>query len=115
MGDRLDTTYMDKLDGLIDNDFFDRKAAEFRAVQCHIMNDVAMHQEVSKGYAAQGLGKSLPRLLDNKGRRQAVKSRFISSTILSPSKRRSRPRRIRSLEGGGEPPFAPRPGSWWLR
>ena len=28
--DRIDAMYMDKLDGRIDNDFFDRKAAEFR-------------------------------------------------------------------------------------
>jgi hypothetical protein len=35
--DRIDAMYMDKLDGRIDNEFFDRKAGEFRSEQSRIM------------------------------------------------------------------------------
>ena len=38
--DRIDAMYMDKLDGRIDNEFFDRKAGEFRAEQCRFMRDI---------------------------------------------------------------------------
>jgi hypothetical protein len=42
--DRIDAMYMDKLDGRIDNDFFDRKAGEFRSAQSRIMRDVEAHR-----------------------------------------------------------------------
>jgi len=37
--DRIDAMYMDKLDGRIDAEFFDRKAGEFRSAQGRIMRD----------------------------------------------------------------------------
>jgi hypothetical protein len=48
--DRIDRMYEDKLDGRIDNDFFDRKAGEFRAEQARIMSDIARHQPAMASY-----------------------------------------------------------------
>jgi hypothetical protein len=52
--DRIDRMYDDKLDGRIDNDFFDRKAAEFRTEQVRIMGDIAGHQVAMAGYVDEG-------------------------------------------------------------
>jgi DNA invertase Pin-like site-specific DNA recombinase len=52
--DRIDRMYDDKLDGRIDNDFFDQKAAEFRSEQARIMSDIAGHQAVMAGYVEEG-------------------------------------------------------------
>jgi site-specific DNA recombinase len=57
--DRIDAMYMDKLDGRIDNDFFDRKAAEFRSGQCSVMRDIEKHQNANQSYVEGGI-----RLLD---------------------------------------------------
>ena len=57
--DRIDAMYMDKLDGRIDNDFFDRKAAEFRSEQCRVMRDIETHQNANQSYIEEGI-----RLLD---------------------------------------------------
>ena len=47
--------YMDKLDGRIDNEFFDRKAGEFRAHQCRIMRDTEAHQAANRNYIEGGI------------------------------------------------------------
>jgi DNA invertase Pin-like site-specific DNA recombinase len=52
--DRIDRMYDDKLDRRIDNEFFDRKAAEFRAEQSRIMADIAVHQAAMGGYVDEG-------------------------------------------------------------
>jgi hypothetical protein len=57
--DRIDAMYMDKLDGRIDNDFFDRKASEFRTERCRVMRDIEAHQNAKKSYIEEGI-----RLLD---------------------------------------------------
>ena len=53
--DRIDAMYMDKLDGRIDNEFFDRKAGEFRAHQCRIMRDTEAHQAANRNYIEEGI------------------------------------------------------------
>jgi site-specific DNA recombinase len=53
--DRIDAMYMDKLDGRIDGEFFDRKASEFRADQCRIMRDVLGHQAAERNYVEEGI------------------------------------------------------------
>jgi hypothetical protein len=53
--DRIEAMYVDKLDGRIDGDFFDRKAAEFRAEQARIMNDIDAHRASMQGYIDQGM------------------------------------------------------------
>jgi hypothetical protein len=52
--DRIDAMYLDKLDGRIDNDFFDRKAAEFRGEQARIMGEIEAHQGANKTYLEEG-------------------------------------------------------------
>jgi DNA invertase Pin-like site-specific DNA recombinase len=52
--DRIDRMYDDKLDGRIDNDFFDRKAAEFRAEQARIMSDIEAHEAAMRAYVDEG-------------------------------------------------------------
>ena len=47
--------YIDKLDGRIDNEFFDRKAGEFRAQQCRIMRDIEAHQAANRSYIEEGI------------------------------------------------------------
>jgi hypothetical protein len=50
---------MDKLDGRIDNDFFDRKAVDFRSEQARMIRDIETHQTASRSYIEDGI-----RLLD---------------------------------------------------
>jgi site-specific DNA recombinase len=57
--DRIDAMYMDKLDGRIDNAFFDRKAADLRSEQCRVMCDIETHQNANQTYIEEGV-----RLLD---------------------------------------------------
>ena len=47
--------YMDKLDGPIDAEFFDRKAAEFRSEQCRLMRDREAHQTADRFYIEEGI------------------------------------------------------------
>lgn len=43
--------YMDRLDRRpIDAEFFDRKAAEFRAEQCRLMRDLEIHHAANRDY-----------------------------------------------------------------
>ncbi len=53
--DRLEAMYLDKLDGRIDADFFDRKAAEFRAEQQRILRDMEFHQNADQSYIEEGI------------------------------------------------------------
>jgi hypothetical protein len=53
--DRIDAMYMGKLDGRIDNDFFDRKAAEFGSEQSHLMGDIQAYQCANRCYAEDGI------------------------------------------------------------
>ena len=53
--DRIDAVYMDKLDGRIDNDFFDRKAREFRNEQARLMRDIEAHQSANRSYIGEGV------------------------------------------------------------
>lgn len=53
--DRVDAMYMDKLDGRIDADFFDRKSAEFRAEQCRIQRDIDTPQAANQNYIEDGI------------------------------------------------------------
>jgi DNA invertase Pin-like site-specific DNA recombinase len=53
--DRIDAMYVDKLDGRIDNEFFDRKAADFRTEQARIMCDIAAHQNANQPYIEEGV------------------------------------------------------------
>jgi hypothetical protein len=52
--DRIEAMYVDKLDGRIDGEFYDRKAAEFRAEQARIMSDIDTHRAAMQGCVDQG-------------------------------------------------------------
>jgi hypothetical protein len=53
--DRIDAMYMDKLDGRIESDFFDRNAVKFRAQQARIMADTESHQKANRSYIEDGI------------------------------------------------------------
>jgi hypothetical protein len=47
--------YVDKLDGRIDNAFFDRKSGEWRAEQDRILRDIETHQSANRTYIEEGV------------------------------------------------------------
>ncbi len=52
---RIDTMYVDKLDGRIENDFFDRKAAEWRNEQSKCLELIHEHQDANQNYLDEGI------------------------------------------------------------
>jgi DNA invertase Pin-like site-specific DNA recombinase len=56
---RLDTMYVDKLDGRVEEAFFDRKAAEWQAEQTRLLRLMEEHQTANHSYLADSV-----RLLD---------------------------------------------------
>ena len=53
--DRLERMYEDKLDGQIDNDFYNRKAAEYRSEQARIMREIEAHGTANQTYIEDGV------------------------------------------------------------
>jgi hypothetical protein len=51
--ERIEVMYVDKLDGRIDSEFYERKAAEFRAEQARIQADIETHRAAMQGYVDQ--------------------------------------------------------------
>jgi site-specific DNA recombinase len=56
--ERLERMYEDKLDGRIDNDFYDKKAAEYRNEQARITRDLQAHGSANQLYMEDGSGYS---------------------------------------------------------
>jgi hypothetical protein len=52
---RLDAMYIDKLDGKIDEAFFERKAAEWRADQSRLLRSIEEHQQANQSYLDEGV------------------------------------------------------------
>jgi len=52
---RIDTMYVDKLDGRIDAAFFDQKQSEWREEQGRLMDSIAEHQKANESYIAEGI------------------------------------------------------------
>ena len=52
---RIDVMYVDKLDGRIDTDFFDRKAAEWRSEQQKCLELIRGHQDANQTYLDEGI------------------------------------------------------------
>src|SRR5262249_26528276 len=52
--DRIDRMYDDKLDGRIDDEFFDRKAGEFKAEQARLKTDIQAHEAAMQQYIDEG-------------------------------------------------------------
>lgn len=51
---RIDQMYLDKLDGLIDAEFFERKSQEWREQQGRAQRAIQAHQSADQGYLEQG-------------------------------------------------------------
>jgi hypothetical protein len=47
--------YVDRLDGRIDTDFFDRKAAEWRGEQQKCLELIRGHQDANQSYLDEGI------------------------------------------------------------
>jgi site-specific DNA recombinase len=72
---RLDAMYVDKLDGRVDADFFDKMAAEWRAEQTRCQREIDRHQEADKSYMDEGvqileLARNAQRLFERQEPRQ---------------------------------------------
>lgn len=52
---RLDAMYVDKLDGKISSEFFDRKSGEWRAEQTRLLRCIEEHQDANKTYLDEGV------------------------------------------------------------
>jgi len=52
--DRLDAMYIDKLDGRIAQEFFDRKSEEWRREQADILRKIEKHQNANHAYLEEG-------------------------------------------------------------
>jgi len=53
--DRIDAMYMDKLDGRIDAEFFDRQSAEWRTEQVRILRNIETHVSANQSYIEEGI------------------------------------------------------------
>ena len=72
---RIDTMYLDKLDGRVDAAFFDRKAAEWRTEQDRVLRAIGDHQAANQSYMEQGvrileLARRLPELFARQAPRE---------------------------------------------
>tara|TARA_R110002049_G_scaffold157662_2_gene322641 strand:+ start:200 stop:799 length:600 start_codon:yes stop_codon:yes gene_type:complete len=52
---RIDAMYLDKLDGRIDTDFFDRKAVEWRGEEQKCLELIREHQDANQTYLDEGI------------------------------------------------------------
>jgi len=52
---RIDDMYLDKLDGRIETEFFDRKASEWGSEQARIRQDIEQHEGANQTYLEEGL------------------------------------------------------------
>lgn len=52
---RIDAMYIDKLDGMVSGDFFDRMASQWRAEQTRCLRDMERHQQAEQSYVNSGV------------------------------------------------------------
>ena len=55
LGERISTMYIDKLDGKIGGDFFDKMAGEWREEQRRLQRDIDRHEEAEQSYMDDGV------------------------------------------------------------
>ncbi len=53
---RVHAIYLDKLDGRIDNHFFDKLSEDFRRQQSQCLREIARHQSADQSYIEEGVG-----------------------------------------------------------
>lgn len=88
---RIDTMYIDKLDGRIDAAFFDRMAAQWRDEQARCLRDIERHQTANQSYLQEGihlmeLARSAQRLFAQQDAQQ--KRRFLNFVVSNSSWKR---------------------------
>jgi hypothetical protein len=55
LGERISAMYVDKLDGKIGGDFFDKMAGEWREEQRRLQRDIDRHEEAEQSYMDEGM------------------------------------------------------------
>ena len=55
LGERISAMYVDKLDGKIGGDFFDKMAGQWREEQRRLQNDIERHEEAEQSYMDEGV------------------------------------------------------------
>lgn len=55
LGERISAMYVDKLDGKIGGDFFDKMAGEWREEQRRLQRDIDRHEEAEQSYMDEGV------------------------------------------------------------
>jgi site-specific DNA recombinase len=75
LGERINAMYIDKLDGKIGGDFFDRFAGEWRAEQQRLQREIDRHETAEQSYMEEGvqileLARNAQRLFDRQEPRQ---------------------------------------------
>ncbi|MBF9021220.1 recombinase family protein [Rhodobacterales bacterium HKCCA1065] len=55
LGERISTMYIDKLDGKIGGDFFDKMAGQWREEQRRLQRDIDRHEEAEQSYMDEGV------------------------------------------------------------
>ena len=55
LGERISAMYVDKLDGKIGGDFFDKMAGQWRDEQRRLQNDIDRHEEAEQSYMDEGV------------------------------------------------------------
>ncbi len=69
--------YVDKLDGRIDNAFFESVTAEWRAAQVRCSEEIDWHQAADQSYLQEGvmlldLANDAPKMFQQQGRAKSV-------------------------------------------
>ena len=55
LSDRINAMYVDKLDGKVDGDFFDKMSAEWREEQNRCQREIDRHQAAEQSYMDEGV------------------------------------------------------------
>jgi site-specific DNA recombinase len=74
---RIHAMYVDKLDGKINDDFFERMSAEWRAEQDRCLREIERHQTADQSYLEEGLrilelARNAQRLFEKQEPRESV-------------------------------------------
>jgi site-specific DNA recombinase len=75
LGDRINAMYLDKLDGRVDEAFFDKMSAEWREEQNCCLREIARHEAAEQSYLGEGvqileLARNAQRLFERQEPRQ---------------------------------------------
>jgi site-specific DNA recombinase len=85
LGDRINSMYLDKLDGRIDGAFFDKMSAEWRGEQNRCLREIERHESAEQSYMDEGvqileLARNAQRLFE---RQEPREKRRLLNFVLS--------------------------------